>query len=59
MTSEVDPYPFAGPDVQSRQRLPSKSGLADWIDLMEAIEALCPKWPEREPVTQEGAVYKL
>lgn len=22
---------------------------AAWIDLMEAVEALCPRWPEREP----------
>jgi len=22
--------------------------IAAWIDLMEAVEALCPQWPERE-----------
>jgi hypothetical protein len=22
--------------------------IADWMNLMEAAEALCPRWPERE-----------
>lgn len=28
-----------------------------WIDLMAAIEALCPRWPEREPTI--GHDYRL
>lgn len=28
-----------------------------WIDLMTAIEALCPRWPEREPAA--GRDYRL
>ncbi len=24
--------------------------LTEWIDLMEAVEALCPKWPVRDEV---------
>ena len=27
----------------------SSDPIAPWIDLMEAVEALCPEWPEREP----------
>lgn len=36
----------------------SSDPIADWIDLMEAVEALCPKWPEREP-PRVGWVYRL
>lgn len=25
----------------------SNDPIQDWIDLMELVEALCPKWPER------------
>lgn len=28
--------------------LPGKGDLSDWVELMEAVEALCPAWPERE-----------
>jgi hypothetical protein len=28
-----------------------------WIELMEVVEMLCPKWPERAPVV--GGVYRL
>jgi hypothetical protein len=28
-----------------------------WIELMEVVEMLCPKWPERAPVA--GGVYRL
>ena len=36
----------------------SSDPIADWIDLIEAVEALCPKWPEREP-PRVGWVYLL
>lgn len=26
----------------------AKGDLSDWVELMEAVEALCPVWPERE-----------
>ncbi len=26
---------------------PAKDDLSDWVELMEAVEALCPVWPER------------
>ena len=36
----------------------SSDPIADWIDLIEAVDALCPKWPEREP-PRVGWVYRL
>jgi hypothetical protein len=29
-------------------------GFESWINLMEAIEALCPRWPGRPPPTNHG-----
>ena len=26
---------------------PEKDDLSDWVELMEAVEVLCPVWPER------------
>lgn len=37
---------------------PSSDPIADWIDLMEVVEALCPKRPESEP-PRVGWVYRL
>ena len=28
-----------------------------WMDLMEAVEALCPRWPERAPSV--GRLFRL
>src|SRR3546814_1634140 len=28
---------------------PSADPIADWLDLMEVVEALCPEWPLPEP----------
>lgn len=28
--------------------LSGKGDLSDWVELMEAVEALCPVWPERD-----------
>ena len=33
---------------------PSADPLAEWMDLMEAVEALCPKWPVRDEVVLSG-----
>lgn len=41
-------HPLAGADVVSFP-LPARSHLSDWVDLMEVVEALCPKWPVQEP----------
>ena len=42
--------PLAGGYVVSVSP-PAKGELSDWVELMEAVEALCPAWPEREPTT--------
>jgi len=42
-----------------RQTLPpSADPIADWLDLMEVVEALCPEWPAPEP-PRPGWVYRL
>jgi hypothetical protein len=51
------PAPLAG-DAGVRFELPSGVDPIDaWIDLMAALEALCPQWPVREPVI--GSNYRL
>jgi hypothetical protein len=51
------PAPLAG-DAGVRFELPSGVDPIDaWIDLMTAIEALCPRWPVREPAA--GRDYRL
>ena len=37
---------------------PSTDPTADWIDLMEVVEALCLQWPAPEP-PRVGWVYRL
>ena len=48
--------PLAGRDVVSIP-LPARSDLSDWVDLMDVVEALCPKWPA--PPTARYRVFKL
>lgn len=38
--------------------LSGKGDLSDWVELMEAVEALCPVWPERSAGVVRGK-YKL
>jgi len=38
--------------------MPAKDDLSDWVDLMEAIEALCPVWPPRDDWSGNGT-YRL
>ena len=45
-TVENDPYPLVGNAVV-KTSLPSRSDSSDWLDLMETVEALCPKWSAR------------
>ena len=47
---------LVGRDVSSTS-IPAKSDLSDWVDLMDAIEALCPVWPEHQP--RKGASFSL
>ena len=35
---------FTGADVADVVQ-PGRADLADWVDLMEVVEALCPVWP--------------
>jgi hypothetical protein len=37
---------------------PAADPFERWIALMEVVEALCPRWPERPPPTK-GAEFKL
>ena len=45
-TADTDRQPLVGGDVVATS-LSARSDLADWVDLMEVVEALCPKWPAR------------
>ena len=49
-------HPLVGNAV-IKTRLPAKSDLSDWVDLMELVQALCPKWPSR-PIEKYGE-FKL
>ena len=54
--AERDLQPLAGGEVMATS-LSAGSDLADWVDLMEIVEALCPKWPARTP--EKYTVFKL
>jgi hypothetical protein len=42
-----DPHPFAaGGGIEHTFR--NEDPVARWIELMDVVEALCPKWPPRE-----------
>ena len=36
-----------------------KGDLSDWVELMEAVEALCPVWPVREHPMAKQFEFKL
>ena len=36
---------------------PGKADLSDWVELMEAVEALCPVWPVAE--RRNAGTYRL
>ena len=48
---------LAGGCVSSAS-LPGKGDLSDWVELMEAVEALCLVWPERDGLEVKGK-YRL
>ena len=54
--TERDLQPLVGSAV-IRSPLPAYSDLTDWVDLMEVVEALCPKWPAQP--TGRYTVFKL
>jgi hypothetical protein len=37
--------------------LPGRNPFDAWIALMEVVEALCPRWPERPPIV--SGVFRL
>ena len=47
---------LAGGQVLSVAHL-GKVDLSDWVELMEAVEAVCPVWPVRSP--DRGGICKL
>lgn len=49
--------PLAGTHVASAP-LSGKGDLSDWVELMDAVEALCPVWLERDGVAGKGS-YRL
>jgi hypothetical protein len=53
---ERNHQPMVGSAV-IRSPLPARPDLSDWVDLMEVIEALCPKWPAQP--TGRYMVFKL
>lgn len=50
--------PLAGGNVLNVARA-SRADLSDWVELMEAVEALCPVWPERERNQVREYKFKL
>jgi hypothetical protein len=49
--------PLAGGGVCDLAQQPGKTDLSDWVELMEAVEALCPVWPEAARRTEGN--YRL
>jgi len=48
-TDRVAPVIIAAGAGVAYEREGSNDSFADWMSLMEVVEALCPRWPEREP----------
>ena len=55
-TNEGVREPLVGGDVLDIIQT-GKGDLSDWMELMEAVEALCPLWPMTEHTT--GGFYRL
>ncbi len=54
-SSEAAPFAASGGVTYVRQQ--NSSSVDDWMDLMETLEALCPRWPERQ--LSIGTDYRL
>lgn len=48
--------PLAGGEI-APHALRARTDLSDWVELMEAVEALCPLWPAR--AADKGGLYRL
>lgn len=44
---------LVGGDLLAAEQV-GRDDLSDWMELMEAVEALCPVWPEREQAAAGG-----
>ena len=53
----TDAAPFAASGGVAYMRPTGSSSVDAWMDLMETVEALCPRWPERE--LSIGTDYRL
>jgi hypothetical protein len=53
----VEPAPLAGSAGKAYAPLVLAEPVDAWLDLMEVIEALCPRWPTRSLPT--GTDYRL
>jgi len=43
-----EPFPFARDGGMPYRAAADQDPFEAWMSLMEAVEALCPEWPERE-----------
>lgn len=57
MTSSALPRPLAEEGGVPFLLPESADPLKSWMNLMEAVEALCPVWPERKPTV--GHIFRL
>ena len=57
MEASALPTPLAGEGGVSFLLPKSADPFKAWMDLMEAVEALCPVWPERKPTV--GHIFRL
>ncbi len=57
--ADTSPEPILVKDGGARTRLqPARDPVTAWIELMEVIEALCPRWPERTHILR-GTEFRL
>ena len=56
-TSPV-PEPILVKDGGVSARTTPRDPIAAWMELMEVVEALCPRWPER-PHVFRGSTFRL
>lgn len=47
--ADARPAPFVREGGAHYEPTRSSDPIRRWMDLMEAVEALCPHWPERPP----------
>lgn len=50
--------PLVGAEVLDAVQV-GKGDLSDWVELMQAVEALCPAWPEARHCMAKRGEFKL